>query len=512
MRIAAILVGAGCYALALPPFDHAWLAWLAPVPLLLVVRETSRARAFGYGLLFGCAASASVTWWAVQAMGRYFGLGLPLAILAALAIYVVVAVPTFAVFATGASIVLSRARRWTTPVVIGALWVAAEIVRARLIRQPWGLLGYTQHAQIGLLQAAALGGVYAVSFLVALGGAALADALAVLRRERSPRRALEPLAGPAAFIAVCWAAGSAVAYLGPTGGFGGHEVAIVQTNVPPAYHWTRAYTQRQILAHLRATAALPGHPRLVVWPENSVPRYLDSEPLLAAQLARLATRRHADILVGGPRWEDGHVYNSARLFTKDGHDGGHYDKRELVRFAEERPFGHHLADALAESPTEFTPGTSGGVLTSFVRLGVTICHEIVYPELVHRAVGEGAELLVNVSNDGWLDGGSGVASRQHFAMAAFRAVEARRYLVRAATTGVSGMIDPYGRVLAALPPGATGVLVVPVAGRRTLTPYVHLGDAFAFLCVALAGSSFVPRWAGVEWRRRAAPFPVQTAS
>ena len=95
----------------------------------------------------------------------------------------------------------------------------------------------------------------------------------------------------------------------------------------------------------------------------------------------------------------------------------------------------------------------------------------------------GADVLVNIANDGWLDGGYGVASRQHFAMAVFRAVESRRYLVRAATTGISGIVDPFGRVLATVPPGTVGAATGIVAARSELTPYVRLGDAFALLCV-----------------------------
>jgi len=94
-----------------------------------------------------------------------------------------------------------------------------------------------------------------------------------------------------------------------------------------------------------------------------------------------------------------------------------------------------------------------------------------------------------VSNDGWLDGGYGVASRQHFAMAVFRAVETRRYLVRAATTGVSGIVDPYGDVVDALGPGATGSVTAAVAGRTAITPYVRFGDAFAFVCVLAAAGA-----------------------
>jgi apolipoprotein N-acyltransferase len=129
------------------------------------------------------------------------------------------------------------------------------------------------------------------------------------------------------------------------------------------------------------------------------------------------------------------------------------------------------------------------VLHNAVSPGVSICHEVLFPELSASAVRAGAELLVNISNDGWLDPVTGVASRQHFAMAAFRAVETRRYLARAATTGISGIIDPYGRVSAALPAGDSGVLHGEVRGRTDLTPYARVGDVFALGCVLLAAAA-----------------------
>src|SRR6185436_18227813 len=105
-----------------------------------------------------------------------------------------------------------------------------------------------------------------------------------------------------------------------------------------------------------------------------------------------------------------------------------------------------------------TPGAGTTVLQGFVPFGVSICHEITYPELIAESVRDGAQLLVNIANDGWLDGGHAFAGRQHLAMAVFRAVENRRYVVRAATTGNSAVIDPYGRVVDALPAGRAGVL------------------------------------------------------
>jgi apolipoprotein N-acyltransferase len=220
--------------------------------------------------------------------------------------------------------------------------------------------------------------------------------------------------------------------------------------------------------------------------------------MLAVELATLAGRHQADLLFGGPRYADGHTYNSARLITAAGRNGGHYDKHRLVLFAEEKPLAATESSGPNESPEQFTPGTGPGVLSSFVPIGVSICHEIVHPDLITASVRNGAQVLVNIANDGWLDGGYGFASRQHLAMAVFRAVETRRFVVRAATTGTSAVIDPYGHLVATQAPDTAGVVTAGVVGIRTVTPYVQAGDAFALACVVLAAGALVP------WPRRLA--------
>ena len=266
----------------------------------------------------------------------------------------------------------------------------------------------------------------------------------------------------------------------------------------------RSYADRQLYAHIQATDQLPknANPALIVWPENAVTEYLESDPMLAAQLAELARRHHADLLFGAPRYEAGRTFNSIRLITREGRNGGYYDKQHLVLFAESGLLAGPPPSNRNDSPRAFSPGDGPGVLNTFVPIGVSICHEVVYPELMNQAVRAGAQLLVNVSNDGWLDAGSGIASRQHFAMSIFRAVETRRYLVRGAITGVSGVVDPYGRVVQVLGPHTTGVVMAGVAGRDTMTPYVRLGDLFASICGLVAVFVLSPRRLWSERRGR----------
>jgi len=485
LRLLAVGAGAILYGLAFPPHDHATLAWVALVPLLLVVRGRSTWNAFLCGVAYGFTCSATVAGWLAATLAGFFQLptiaGVLVGALYGLTFWGI----TFGLFAAGAARVLASHRPVNATISIAALWVATELLRGRVMGQPWCLLGYSQHAQVPLIQISALTAVYGVSFLVALGNAAIAHALALLSARR-PLAALRPLLFATGVVAAAWIGGSRV--VPENSAPGGVDVALVQTNVPPAVHWSRAYTDHQILTHTSMTDDhVPDHgTRLTIWPENAVPRYLEVEPGLAALLAKIARRNDTDLLFGGPRYDDGRSYNSARLITSEGRNGGFYDKQRLVLFAEANPLRSPAPSSPDENPEQFTAGQGTRLLRDSLALGVSICHEVLFPELSASAAQAGAQLLVNISNDGWLDPNTGVASAQHFAMAPFRAVETRRYLVRAATTGISGAIDPYGRVMASLPAGEAGVLHVRVDGRATLTPYSRVGDAFALCCALLA--------------------------
>src|SRR5262249_19914449 len=155
------------------------------------------------------------------------------------------------------------------------------------------------------------------------------------------------------------------------GGFTARPIAVVQTGVAPAFLWTRAYAERQLFAHVRATNAISGTPPpgLVVWPENAITQYLESDPLLAAQLSDVARNRGADLLFGAPRYDAGRTYNSVRLIKADGRNGGYYDKQHLVLFAEAGLLTAPDPAGPSESPRRFSAGADPGVLQSFVRVG-----------------------------------------------------------------------------------------------------------------------------------------------
>src|SRR5262249_5215483 len=161
---------------------------------------------------------------------------------------------------------------------------------ARGFAQPWGLLGYTQHGFVQVIQVATWTGVYGVSYLLALASTALVCAGAQRRTQWAFPLGLATATGIACVL------GGVGALARTSTDTTGIQVAIVQTHLPPARRWSRAYTARQIAAHVQATDAIPPsvNPTLIIWPENAVPRYLETDPVLAESLGRLATRHHAD--------------------------------------------------------------------------------------------------------------------------------------------------------------------------------------------------------------------------
>ncbi len=502
MRFVAVLLGAAAYALALPPVDLAGCGWIALVPLLLAVRGQSLRRALLWGALAGFASGWAVTWWLAGALARYFAAGLVQGALGTSAAYLATLCTTFGAFGAAAAWLLApttpRGRpaspngpRTTTVVGllgIAAVWTLLELLRSRVLGQPWALLGYTQHDVTPFVQLATVAGVPGLSFVVAFGNACIAEALYRLRSSLGlldPARALAPalllwgtvtLAG--ALVVPPLREPSALPGT-PTTPADRLTVTIVQANIPPAFHWTRAYTEAQLLTHLRETTrALRSHSSdLVVWPEHALGFYLDQEPWVVETLARLARSTRTTLLLGAPRWADGHTFNSAWLIDRRGTIAAHYDKQRLVPFAESPLLPTAIDPRPSSRPEAFSPGRTPKLLPASVLVATSICQEGLYPALVHGGVLAGGTVLVNLANDGWLDFGHGVGSRQHAAMTALRAVESRRWLVRAATTGVSMVVDPWGRVRAALPVRTAGTLVATVEARPELTIYVRWGDS-----------------------------------
>ena len=377
------------------------------------------------------------------------------------------------------------------------VWTATELGRTYLFSGfPWVLLGYSQTDVLPIAQLASVFGVYGVSALVVSVSAALAaSGLAIVApadgRGDAGRTRIWPVAvaiGLVLSVAV-WGSlrvtGSALTSSGTP-----VRVGLVQGNVAQGEKWdpTRATAIFESYLGLTRRAIREGAD-LVIWPESSTPFSFEEDRTAAEAVRQLARDGRVDILFGSNQVEratPNRYFNAAFLLGPDGEQKGVYRKMHLVPFGEYVPLKSLLSFAapLVEAVSGFSPGTEATLLPTLGGPASTaICYEIVFPNLVRQSVADGSQLLTTITNDAWF--GRTVAPYQHFAQASMRAIENGRYLVRAANTGISGIVDPYGRVVARSDLFATAVVVGDVRFLRATTVYTRIGDAFAYASLAL---------------------------
>jgi apolipoprotein N-acyltransferase len=287
----------------------------------------------------------------------------------------------------------------------------------------------------------------------------------------------------------------------PTSVGRGVAVAVVQPGTTLEEKWDPSMG-REVADRvwgMTAEAALLGAD-IVLWPESAVPYSLENDPSYREMVEDFAREFEIEIVLNsiGPLAGGGYA-NSAYLVTPDGVSPVRYDKVQLVPFGEFVPPWARLGftKSLVREVGAFTPGPSPVVLPASVPLGVAICFEVVFPDLVAREVRDGAQLLATLTNDGWY--GYSWAPLQHFAQVRLRSAENQRWFARAALTGISGFVDPTGRVATHLEVGQSGVLVETLQPMRGLTPRARWGDWWAILCAA--GSLAVLVWSRVFARR-----------
>lgn len=488
--------------------------WLAPAFLCAGLAGLPPRRAAGVGFAAGLAAHAAVLHWlyvvtvvygrapAVAGLLAPFGLGAYIASFTLL----------FAVgFAWLARLGVA------TPLAVALVWTASDHLRsAALSGFPWATLGYSQHGNPWLLPLTSYTGVYGLSFLCALGGA---GGLGLFRSLRARRRPPASVWGALACVALAHAVG---AWLGPPDDDGDTlRLAVLQGNIDQGVKWSPAFAEETLRSYeeLSREAARRGA-RLVVWPETAVPGSLDSDPALRARLTALARETDATYVVGGvgierDPWTGGPLFfDSAYAIGPGGVLVDRYDKSHLVPFGEYVPlrdllgrFLSAVASGIASGDVAPGPGPRTvalplpGPAPDAVSVGVPICYELIFPDLVRRFVRDGASLLLGITNDAWY--GRTGAPYQFLAITALRSAENRVWTARAANTGVSAIIDAGGRVRAATQLFERDLIVwdvplrpPPVGGSF----YARHGDVFAAVCW-LAGGGVLLRGALASRRR-----------
>lgn len=490
--LAAFATG-GLYFAAFPPLDLGALAWVALVPLLAVVRRQSFRTAFLTGWLAGTIGIYALVAPSIHEAALRYAPAHPLvAWLLALVIPQVYGALYVGVFALLARRLASAGSPLAELALLPAAWVACEVVRSQLGDGcPWVLLGHSQYRSLWVVQVADLGGVPAVSYAVALVNVGLA---LQLRRGLPGRTRLATAALAALTLAGVWAYGERQLrrWARPAGP--ALRAVLVQGDVPEEWRYSLRRVPDTLRRLAELTAQVPEHPApdLVVWPENAVSVLIDDQGGILADVSMRLPARTA-LLVGAPRAVQRGAraeLRNAALVMERGRVAGVYDKLRLTPFGETYPLG--LAAWLPPPVGGYSPGTEWALLEAAGhRFAAVICYEAIYAGLVRRLVAEGAEFLVNISNDGWF--GQQPSLDQHFHAALFRAVENRRFLLRGTNAGITAIVDARGAIVAEAPRGVPFALdgtLVPIAAR---TPYSRVGDLFGWACVAVV--------AAAVWRR-----------
>ncbi len=527
-----VLLSAVLQAVIFPLPGLYGLTWVAVAPLLVALLRARTPETLqldgkerllpatpwqGFVLGYGCGILwiAGSFYWIFDTMHHYGGLPVPVAVLALIlfSMYVGLYHGLFGMvlaMVAGSKLAGSKSADFGASIrrALAAapfLWVAVEIARTRTSPVPWQILGYAQTANFALTRIATFTGVYGLSFEIVLVNSVFAAAFL------APKNRRKWLLGAAFAATVILQAGQ---WLVPPALPAGHTAILVQPDIPiqEGATWTKEYFESTLqdlsAVSLRLAEASAGNSAgrkydLIVWPESPAPFYTN-DPLFREAVSRLAQQTGTWVAAGsigitpsgGGGEEGSQIFNSAALVNPQGEWVGRYDKVHLVPFGEYLPFPKLFAFAggLTKEVGEFQRGVSRAPLDAGgERFGLFICYESIFPDEVRQFPMQGAQVLVNISNDGWY-GDSG-AWKEHLQETRMRAIENGRWLLLATNTGITASIDPNGRIVAATPRNVRAALAAPYGLISSTTFYTRHGDWFAYLCAIISAGALLSRYA-----------------
>ena len=498
------ILSAALQVVVFPLANLYWLSWIAVTPLLVAILRARRPRTlqlqgaekflpaspvqgFLLGYLTGILWYCGNCYWIYSTMKQYGGINAfgAAGLLFLFALYLGLYHGLFGLIVSWLARGESGLRN--ALVLSPFVWIAVELARTRITGFPWDLLGVTQVDNIPMARIATVTGVYGVSLEIMIVNAAFAAAFLLRRKRRSLLWAA--LAATLVLQGARWIPAPVIP--------ADHTALLVQENIPVLDNgdWTAQYFS-DTLADLSRLSLTPPeskrHPELIVWPESPAP-FNGGDPLFRGAISQIAETGQAWMVVGSIGVESAvpdhptRIFNSAALVAPNGAWGPRYEKIHLVPFGEYVPFKDFFsfAGGLTKEVGDFSRGSSRLPLPAGEqKLGVFICYESIFPDDIRQFAANGAQVFVNISNDGWY-GDSG-AYAQHLEQARMRAVENARWLLRDTNTGVTATIDPFGRVVASTPRKLRNVLEAPYALSAETTFYTRHGDWLAYACAIIS--------------------------
>ncbi len=483
IRIILIFVSSLFFNLFFPPFKMWPLAWIFLIPFFYAIYQTSSKQSFFLGWLFVWGASASGIYSLFHALHYNTNAGLP----GTMAI-IMVGLGFFGLytgfFALGANKIMKLK---ISPIVqglsISSLWIIMEFCRSYLLSGfPWALLAYSQYENLRLIQIADITGVYGISFIIALTNYSL---FTIITNLSNIRLSYKPLVLSILILGVILIYGNIRlsqfdSYSKPSTK---KQIALIQTNIFQDEKWAKENKGKHLLRFIDLTEKnLKKGAKLIIWPETAVIIYLQEN--ISEELTNLLSRYNASLITGGMRYEGipgTHViyYNSAFHINENG-ILNFQDKRHIFPFSEYTPFGIDLLKH-AQGPPDLSPGEESVIFTPPEgKCGILVCVDAFFPKLNREFVKQGANFLVNISNDAYVSMTN--IHHRNFIISIFRAIEFRRPLLRTSNMGIAGSIDSTGRIIDMREPFEEGYVLCNPKSEKSMTFYCRFGDVFLVLC------------------------------
>jgi len=503
LYFASVLSGTALWA-SFPPAELSFFAWIALVPLFISILISDMFKALACALLCAGVFFALHFLWVFE-VSNYNILHHIL-----LDIYFSAYVVVFA-----GLLLYVRASQGQLPALLMApfLWVVLEYLRsnAGFLALPWGLLGHSQYTNINTIQIASITGAYGISFMVVLVNSAI-TAILIPPASRFLRIEFPSTLSPKKrnlFVGIVFGlVALSIAYgwnlINQKLAGSEYKISVIQPNIDQRIKWDKKSAPIIVkkLYNLTSIAA-QNEPWMIVWPETATPRSINIDHELRRQITEMAVASKANLMIGSSQVQkfkldnpkNAKYLNSAYLIPPNGDSPNfqRYDKMKLMPFGEYLPKGNKIPWHYIKVPNvgSFIPGKERKIfLIDGIEFGTTICWENIFPDFVRRYVKNGAQFIINITNEGWF--GASSAPYQFLSMSVMRAVENQVYIVRCANTGISCFIDPHGRITkrVADPDGnetfVSGVITGTVVPQKDKTFYTEFGDWFVWLCLTVS--------------------------
>ncbi len=500
-----------------------WFAFFALVPLLVSIRALGPKDAFYRGLACGLVHFLTLIYWIVPTVNVYGGLHPILAVstLVLLSLYLALFPAVFAFVSKKLNPDL-----WFYPLFVSCLWVGLEFIRTYAFTGfAWGSLGYSQFLNLSFIQIADFSGVYGISFLIVLVNCLVTGLWTAFQKNRekilgknSQKKSRKILTIPAVYTLLL-VAGALVYAIVKMNTIDARiqaadktRITVVQGNIEQDLKWSDAFKERTVEKYIRlssreANQESKKNPDLIIWPETALPFYYGVDKFLSNRVDACVRSLKTNFLIGSPAYtyEGGRArfYNRVYMLNRFSIVTGTYDKTHLVPFGEYVPLGEVLTflGKITAQAGNFSPGDRSFIPLEFSgrKTGVLVCFEILFPSIASDFVKNGADILTTITNDAWF--GHTSAAQQHFSIAVFRAIENRRTVARAANTGISGFIDPKGKILETTALFQDAAVTRQVPALTHISLYTRYGDVFAVSSLVAIFLVFVVKGVRQKLRR-----------